>query len=80
MLGIMYYENLNAIKLSFTSRVLNVIRQWVDQHFYDFEREEGLLEKLEDFFSRIRRSKAAKKWVESIDKIIHRRVRIIPFF
>eukprot|EP00795_Rhopilema_esculentum_P002542 gene2542-737_t len=60
-------------------RVLNVIRQWVDQHFYDFEREEGLLEKLEDFFSRIRRSKAAKKWVESIDKIIHRRKEATTF-
>lgn len=57
-------------------RVLNVIRQWVDQHFYDFERENELLEKLEAFFGRIRRSKAVKKWVESIDKIIQRRVSV----
>ena len=61
-------------------RVLNVIRQWVDQHFYDFERENELLEKLEAFFSRIRRSKAVKKWVESIDKIIQRRVSAQYFY
>jgi len=60
-------------------RVLNVIRQWVDQHFYDFERENELLEKLEAFFSRIRRSKAVKKWVESIDKIIQRRKESTTF-
>ena len=58
-------------------RVLNVIRQWVDQHFYDFEREPELSRKLEEFFSRIRRSKAVKKWVESIDKMIQRRVTIL---
>ena len=60
-------------------RVLNVIRQWVDQHFYDFERENELLEMLEALFSRIRRSKAVKKWVESIDKIVLRRVSAFCF-
>lgn len=68
------------LSLMFSSiRVLNVIRQWVDQHFYDFERENELLEMLETFFSRIRRSKAVKKWVESIDKIIQRRVSVFCF-
>ncbi len=48
----------------------------MDQHFYDFEREPELLKTLGEFFTRIRRSKAAKKWVESIDKMIQRRVSI----
>eukprot|EP00794_Sanderia_malayensis_P019912 gene19912-21859_t len=60
-------------------RVLNVVRQWVDQHFYDFERDTELLRKLEDFFSRIRRSTAVKKWVRSIDKMIQRRKEALLF-
>lgn len=55
-------------------RVLNVLRHWVDQHFYDFQREETLLSTLQKFLSRVVRSKTARKWVETIEKIVNRRL------
>ncbi|XP_022644691.1 son of sevenless homolog 1-like [Varroa destructor] len=58
-------------------RVLNVIRHWIEHHYYDFERDRRLLEELRDFLERMRADarsgKNMRKWIDSISKAVQRK-------
>lgn len=57
----------------------------VDHHFYDFERDDSLKQKLLTFLTTVSNNcKSMKKWVDSVMKIVQRRIdpleqRLIKF-
>lgn len=61
-------------------RVLNVIRHWVDDHWYDFNQDEKLLNDLKQFLESIENAKFKhlKKWAKNIREIIARKEKLAP--
>lgn len=56
----------------FVTRVLNVLRHWVEFHYYDFERHPELLKKLRNFVESVK-NKSMQKWVVSIHRSLQKK-------
>lgn len=55
-------------------RVLNVLRHWIDNHYYDFERDNQLLQKLTDFLDeKVATCRNMRKWCEHLKKVLKRK-------
>ena len=50
-------------------RVLNVLRHWVESHYYDFDRDPELLSRLKEFVGSVT-AKNMQKWVVSIHRAL----------
>ena len=61
----------NAFSKSFHSRVFNVLRRWVDFHYYDFQRDPELLTQLYSFIATVKEKKM-QKLVASLNKALEK--------
>ncbi len=48
---------------------MNVLRHWVENHYYDFEQDPGALNHLKEFVSTVK-AKNVQKWVSSIHRAL----------
>jgi len=54
---------------------MNVIRQWLEYHWYDFENDPELLQRVRDFVDEDNvRGKNMRKWARTMKKIIDRKM------
>jgi son of sevenless-like protein len=53
-------------------RVVNVLRHWVDFHFYDFQRDQELLTRLQTFISTVK-GKKMQKWVAALSRAVEKK-------
>lgn len=69
-------EDINRYKKEFCQpvqfRVLNVLRKWIQHHFYDFQRDQILLEKLKFFLLNEISGKVLRKWADCVFNLIER--------
>lgn len=56
-------------RLMFFFRVLNVLRHWVENHYYDFEQDTAALDHLKEFVGTVK-AKNVQKWVSSIHRAL----------
>ena len=54
-------------------RVMNVLRHWIDNHYYDFERDPALLDTLIDFLKSKNSVRNMRKLIENLLKMIDRK-------
>ena len=55
----------------YNSRVVNVLRHWVDFHFYDFQRDQELLTRFQTFISTVK-GKKMQKWVAALSRAVEK--------
>jgi son of sevenless-like protein len=50
-------------------RVVNVLRHWVDFHYYDYQRDQELLTRLHTFITSVK-GKKMQKWVAALNRAL----------